>query len=279
MIRQSFVPPRTTLIVTLAVVLTLGYWQPTSSEILANGSPLESQTAAPLSPSQPPPAKLRSTPDVADPTQGSLTPKSGAETPRPSTPPVQSITKVEDAPKRPQQSAGQLLRAGDKVKISFYETLDVARGTQAGTSPQQQDVLRTFYQRIDLTGEYTIGASGMIDFPLLGMIKADGLRTGDLRSIIAARFKRRMLREGDINVTILQRQPIYVVGLANNSGAYEIVPDMMVLHALALAGGLKREQIDADLLSQSVTEVSRVMTSKVRLARLRARRGALTAPV
>src|SRR5215470_7280407 len=71
---------------------------------------------------------------------------------------------------KPQTSPGKaLLGIGNKLKISFFETIDVASAKPGDrSSVEPQGTLRTFYQRMDLSGEYAIEEDGVISIPLLG---------------------------------------------------------------------------------------------------------------
>jgi hypothetical protein len=57
---------------------------------------------------------------------------------------------------------------------------------------------------------------------------------------LAVSFTAVIGRSANIDVKIFDRSPIYVVGPVKNPGAYKYAPGMIVLHAIALAGGLDR---------------------------------------
>ena len=68
---------------------------------------------------------------------------------------------------------------------------------------------------------------------------------------LAVSFTSVIGRSANIDVKILERSPIYVVGPVKNPGAYKYVPGMIVLHALALAGGLDRGEGSAQAWSRA----------------------------
>ena len=81
------------------------------------------------------------------------------------------------------------LGIGDRLKISFYETIDVGdmkRGARDGSEPQ--GTLRTFYQRMDLSGEYVVEQDGAISIPLLGRFQVEGRALDDLQADLAMLF-------------------------------------------------------------------------------------------
>ena len=61
------------------------------------------------------------------------------------------------------QTAEQLM-VGDKLQVSFFEQLDLGQGPDAAMTAGA----RTFYQRLDLTGEHVVDAEGSINVALLG---------------------------------------------------------------------------------------------------------------
>src|SRR3954469_12856507 len=89
-----------------------------------------------------------------------------------------------DPASTPVSPAKLSLGIGDKLKIGFYETIDVAAMKQA----DPQGALRTFYQRMDLTGDYTVEQDGAISIPLLGRFEIEGRALDEVRADLAASF-------------------------------------------------------------------------------------------
>jgi protein involved in polysaccharide export with SLBB domain len=161
---------------------------------------------------------------------------------------------------------------GDKLKIAFYETIDVAAMKQADS----QGALRTFYQRMDITGDYTVEQDGAISIPLLGRFQIEGRALDDVRADLAVAFTSVIGRSANIDVKIVERSPIYVVGPVKNPGAYKYVPGMIVLHALALAGGLDRGEGVPGMV-EGAREMERLRTMTLQTKQLLARRARLEA--
>ena len=164
------------------------------------------------------------------------------------------------------------LGIGDKLKIAFYEAIDVAAMKQA----DPQGALRTFYQRMDLTGDYTVEQDGAISIPLLGRFQIEGRALDDVRADLAVSFTSVIGRSANIDVKIVDRSPIYVVGPVKNPGAYKYVPGMIVLHALALAGGLDRGEGVPGMV-EGAREMERLRTMTLQTKQLLARRARLEA--
>jgi protein involved in polysaccharide export with SLBB domain len=170
------------------------------------------------------------------------------------------------------------LEIGDKLKISFYETLDMAAAKQSGQNrPDPQGALRTFYQRMDLSGDYAVEQDGAISIPLLGQFQVEGRALDELRADLAVSFTSVIGRSANIDVKISDRSPIYVVGPVKNPGAYKHVPGMIVLHAVALAGGLDRGEANALSMVEGVREMERLRTISFQFKQLLARRARLEA--
>jgi exopolysaccharide production protein ExoF len=179
---------------------------------------------------------------------------------------------VNDSASTSVSSAKLSLGIGDKLKIAFYETIDVAAMKQA----DPQGVLRTFYQRMDITGDYTVEQDGAISIPLLGRFQIEGRALDDVRADLAVSFTSVIGRSANIDVKIVERSPVYVVGPVKNPGAYRYVPGMIVLHALALAGGLDRGEGVPGMV-EGAREMERLRTMTLQTKQLLARRARLEA--
>ncbi len=188
----------------------------------------------------------------------------------------------EAAKQTPGRARETLLAVGDRIKISFFEAFDVP---QAKTAAGPQPGMRTFYQRLDLAGDYTIQQDGAIEIPKLGTFQVAARSIRETQSEIAAAFEKEMNRRCDVNIAILERQPVYILGPVKNPGVYKFVPGMTVLHAFAIAGDLDRgaEQFGhvMDLLRQHREEEdirARLSKALAEQARLKADRDGAERP-
>src|SRR3954468_270890 len=169
------------------------------------------------------------------------------------------------------------LMTGDKLKISFYETIDVG-ATKHGLPDGSvtQPALRTFYQRMDVSGDYTLEQDGAISVPLLGRFQIEGRAVDDVRDELALSFTNATGRTASIDIRISDRSPVYVVGAVKSPGAYKYVPGMIVLHAIALAGGLDRGEGVPGMV-EGAREMERLRTMTLQTKQLLARRARLEA--
>ena len=81
---------------------------------------------------------------------------------------------------------------------------------------------------------------GMISYPIIGEIKAEGLTTTELEEVIFKSLSNRLSSFTKVYVNIVQfkRNSIYVLGMVKESGRYYFeTEDIYFLQVLALAGG------------------------------------------
>ncbi|MFM1816037.1 MAG: hypothetical protein RLZ98_2732 [Pseudomonadota bacterium] len=166
------------------------------------------------------------------------------------------------------------LAIGDRVRIEFHELIDVP---SASRLPGAGSTLRTVFTRKDLSGEYVVEADGSMSLPRIGTINVGGRSMKDLRQDLATAFSRRLGRPADVNVSIVERQPVYVLGAVKNAGPVKFVPDMIVLQALSLAGGLRQFDGSSAELIGAVRETERANMLSDRLKRLISRKARLEA--
>jgi protein involved in polysaccharide export with SLBB domain len=88
-----------------------------------------------------------------------------------------------------------------------------------------------------LTGEYTLDGNGVLAFPLIGSVNAQGQTTGQLQQAIASRLDPDFLRNPSVSAEVITRRPFYVIGEVQKPGNYPYVTDMTALQAIAMAGG------------------------------------------
>jgi polysaccharide export outer membrane protein len=109
------------------------------------------------------------------------------------------------------------------------------------------DVLNIMvYEEPDLSRENVpISAEGYISFPLIGRIKADGLTTSEIESLIS-----RKLAEGQflldahvsVNVSEYKSKHFMALGSVKEPGTYPLQARERVLDAISKAGGIDFEQ-------------------------------------
>ena len=93
-----------------------------------------------------------------------------------------------------------------------------------------------------LTGEFPVGANGALVLPMLGNIPAEGLLPSELAAEIGNRLqaKAELSAAPDTTVDIAQYRPFYILGGVERPGEYAYRPGMMIVNAVAIAGGIYR---------------------------------------
>jgi protein involved in polysaccharide export with SLBB domain len=168
----------------------------------------------------------------------------------------------------PADSALDELMIGDKIQVSFFEQLDLGQGADAGMTAD----IRTFYQRLDLTGEHVVDADGSIDIALLGRFAVGGMTSNEAKIKVMEAYRGIMGRSGEVNIKVVERKPVFVTGIVKAPGSFRYEPGMIIAQAIALAGGYDRPAETASRLFDIQRERERRMQAVSRLERLVAKR-------
>jgi protein involved in polysaccharide export with SLBB domain len=118
-------------------------------------------------------------------------------------------------------------------------------GAAAGKDPDYKlganDRLRiTVFGQPTLTGEYTLDGNGVLAFPLIGNVPAEGVTTSQLQKAIAAKLEPDYLVNPNVSAEVVTRRPFYVIGEVQKPGNYSYVTSLTAINAVAMAGGFTR---------------------------------------
>lgn len=91
-------------------------------------------------------------------------------------------------------------------------------------------------------GDYAVGPGGTISLPFIGELAVAGKTTAEVADDIAQRLQNKfaLRTEPSASVEIAKFRPVYLTGDVTTPGEYPFVPNMTVLKAVSLAGGLRR---------------------------------------
>ncbi|MGC9268540.1 polysaccharide biosynthesis/export family protein [Acidiphilium sp.] len=118
-----------------------------------------------------------------------------------------------------------------------------AQGYRLGTGDQVRLVV---FDQKQLSADYSVGDSGMIDIPLLGPVRAAGLTATGLAHAIAAGLQTRgILRHPNVAVEIRKYRPFSILGEVNKPGQYAFEPGMTVLTAVSIADGFTYRAVES----------------------------------
>lgn len=118
----------------------------------------------------------------------------------------------------------------------------MAPGTSAMAEPVEYrlgpgDQIRiTVFNEPDLTGPFTVGAQGMIAYPLVGSIRAGGLTVPEFTTALQAALST-YVRNPSVAVEITNYRPFFILGEVQRPGQYAYSANLTVPNAVATAGG------------------------------------------
>ena len=126
----------------------------------------------------------------------------------------------------------------------------------------------------ELTGEYRVGPDQSISVPVLGRLRIADIDPTELEKDLAAKIAQITKKEGYVTVEISAYKPIFITGSVKHPGAIEWHPDMTVIQAIALTGGVGAEPgaaggADAggrsEALEKDIDNLKRVLATIARL--------------
>ncbi|WP_164777198.1 polysaccharide biosynthesis/export family protein [Mesorhizobium sp. M7A.F.Ca.CA.004.06.1.1] len=119
-----------------------------------------------------------------------------------------------------------------------------------------QTVEGTFRDWSAVNGEYTVGPSGTLSVPFAGELPASGKTTSEIAAAIGEALQKKLALSDrpEASVEMAQFRPFYISGEVQNPGQFPYVPDLTVLKAISVAGGIRRNadygpQLGKDLVT------------------------------
>ena len=125
------------------------------------------------------------------------------------------------------QEKQYLLGTADKLRIR------VAEWQPADGTIRNWDVIN---------GDYSVGVSGSLSLPFIGQLDVAGKTTGQVGEEIGAQLQSKFALRNlpSASVEIYQFRPVFLTGDVQTPGEYPYAPNVTVLKAVSLAGGLRR---------------------------------------
>lgn len=105
-----------------------------------------------------------------------------------------------------------------------------------------QTVEGTFRDWSAVNGQYTVGPAGTLSVPFVGELPAAGKTTAQVAAAIGEALQRKLALSDkpEASVEMAQFRPFYISGEVQNPGQFPYVPDLTVLKAISVAGGIRR---------------------------------------
>lgn len=97
----------------------------------------------------------------------------------------------------------------------------------------------TVFQVDSLSGEFQVEENGQIDYPLIGIVQAQGHTPSEFAKILGARLQESSLRNPNVQVAVTERaqQTIAIEGAVGQPAVVPIRGRTTLLQAIARAGG------------------------------------------
>ena len=93
-------------------------------------------------------------------------------------------------------------------------------------------------------GDFSVDSSGNLSLPLIGEVAASGKTTADLAKSLAAKVQIAvgLAQLPSAAVQVVKYRPFYIMGSVEKPGEYEYRPQLTVLQAISIAGGMPRSR-------------------------------------
>lgn len=91
----------------------------------------------------------------------------------------------------------------------------------------------------------TVPADGLISFPYIGNVQAEGKTLDEIKTEISNRLSDSYIKYPVVSISLIKSRSknFFVYGAVNSPDAYPISDDMTVLKAISIAGGLTRDAL------------------------------------
>jgi exopolysaccharide production protein ExoF len=99
-----------------------------------------------------------------------------------------------------------------------------------------------------ISGDYIVGPSGSISLPFIGEMTAAGKTTAEIAAAIGDELQQKLglPNRPEASVELAELRPVFVSGDVETPGRYPYDPQLTVLKAVSLAGGLRHSQTGGD---------------------------------
>lgn len=102
-----------------------------------------------------------------------------------------------------------------------------------------QDILKvTVFDEPTMSGSYRVDTDGSFQYPMLGRMRAAGLRPREIAEAVKAKLEDGYINRAQVTVDVEQfrSRSIFIVGEVRTPGKYPMTGEMTLIEALAAAG-------------------------------------------
>ena len=139
--------------------------------------------------------------------------------------------------------------AADEYRLGSQDKLNIRVA-------EWQTVEGTFRDWSAVNGEYSVGPAGTLSVPFVGEMPAAGKTTAEIAAAISDALQRKLALADrpEASVEMAQFRPFYISGEVQTPGQFPYVPELTVLKAISVAGGIRRNadygaQLGKDLVT------------------------------
>jgi polysaccharide export outer membrane protein len=129
--------------------------------------------------------------------------------------------------------------AGASVLGACSSTASAPAGSTVSTEYRLDagDQLRiTVFNEPELTGQFVVGSSGAIAYPLVGSVQAAGRTVPEFTEALQTALGT-YVRAPSVSVEVTNYRPFFILGEVQRPGTYPYSASLTVLNAVATAGG------------------------------------------
>ncbi|MFK0385630.1 polysaccharide biosynthesis/export family protein [Agrobacterium sp. NPDC090273] len=132
-----------------------------------------------------------------------------------------------------------------------------------------------------INGDYSVGPSGTLSLPFIGQLEVGGKTPAEVGEAIGAQLQSKFALRNlpSASVEIAQFRPVFLAGDVQTPGEYPYAPNLSVLKAVSLAGGLRRSDAGQRFARDFINARGDAAVYDNQRARLLARQARLIAEV
>lgn len=129
---------------------------------------------------------------------------------------------------------------GDVLNVRYFEKSLVP--TDGNPDGANTDIV---FERLDLSGTFTVGADGAMSLPAVGHVDVTGLGLPCVETTVARAAFDRLGIGATVNAAFASRPQIVLDGAVREPGTYAFTPGLTVARLLALAGTVGSDNADS----------------------------------
>ena len=145
------------------------------------------------------------------------------------------------ADSRPLESAPRVTQAPEKTKLD-------AGPTVVGFQLASAELIHVRVRgQTEFTGDYRINPDMTISVPRLGRVSVGAMTAQELERSLADRLSASLRQDVSVAVEVVRFRPFFMTGQVTSPGSVEWRPDLTLIQAISLSGGVARPSSASDI--------------------------------